>query len=111
MVTEATTEGPDGPAPQGRPGHIGVDPAAPHGRDPFTGEPLSDRSKVAAGLLQIFLGCFGAGRFYTGHTGIAIAQIVVTWGLCGLGVVWPVIDGIIMLAGTVRDGQGRKLRS
>ncbi|QCQ91321.1 TM2 domain-containing protein [Rhodococcus sp. SGAir0479] len=87
------------------------DPGAPYGRDPLTGEPLSDKTKVAAGLLQVFLGAFGAGRFYTGHTGIAIGQIAVTWLTCGLGVVWPVIDGIVMLAGNVRDAQGRKLRS
>ncbi|WP_305091572.1 TM2 domain-containing protein [Prescottella sp. R16] len=87
-----------------------ADAAAPFGRDPITGEPYSDKTKVAAGLLQIFLGAFGAGRFYTGHTGVAIAQILVTWLTCGLGAVWPVIDGIVMLAGTVRDAQGRKLR-
>ncbi|WP_137725956.1 TM2 domain-containing protein [Prescottella subtropica] len=97
--------------PAGYPvGYGFADPMAPFGRDPITGEPYSDKTKVAAGLLQILLGAFGAGRFYTGHTGIAIAQILVTWLTCGLGVVWPVIDGIVMLAGTVRDAQGRKLR-
>ena len=34
-----------------------MDPAAPFGRHPFTGEPLSDKSKVVAGLLQL-LGLF-----------------------------------------------------
>jgi hypothetical protein len=71
---------------------------------------LSDKSKVAAGLLQLLLGGFGAGRFYTGHTGIAIAQIAATWLTCGLGVIWPVVDGILMLMGNVPDAQGRRLR-
>lgn len=92
-------------------GYPGVDPTAPYGRDPLTGEPLSDKTKIAAGLLQIFLGGFGAGRFYTGHTGIAIGQIAATWLTCGIGAIWPLIDGIIMLAGNTRDSRGLKLRS
>jgi hypothetical protein len=31
------------------------------------GRPLSDKSKLVAGLLQIFLGGFGIGRFYLGY--------------------------------------------
>jgi hypothetical protein len=85
------------------------DPEAPYGRDPF-GIPFSDKQKLIAGLLQIFLGAFGAGRFYTGHTGIAIAQIAVTWLTCGFGGIWPLIDGIMMLVGKVPDSDGRPLR-
>ena len=85
-------------------------PGAPFGVDPMTGIPFSDKSKVIAGILQIFLGSFGAGRFYTGHTGIAIAQIAVSWLTCGLGVLWPIIDGIMMFAGKVTDSEGRPLR-
>ncbi len=83
---------------------------APFGIDPITGMPFSDKSKMMAGLLQIFLGSFGVGRFYTGHTGIAIAQIAVTWLTCGAGALWPLIDGIMMLMGKVPDAQGRPLR-
>jgi TM2 domain-containing membrane protein YozV len=85
-------------------------PGAPFGVDPMTGIPFSDKSKVIGGLLQIFFGAFGAGRFYTGHTGIAIAQIAVSWLTCGVGVMWPFIDGIMMFAGKVTDAQGRPLR-
>ncbi len=70
----------------------------------------SEKSKVAAGLLEIFLGAFGAGRFYTGHTGIAIAQIAVTWLTCGIGAIWPLIDGVLMLMGNVTDSDGRPLK-
>ncbi|XNL31542.1 TM2 domain-containing protein [Longispora sp. K20-0274] len=76
----------------------------------MTGEILSDKSKLVAGLLQIFLGGFGVGRFYTGHTNIAIAQILVTWLTCGLGSLWPLIDGILILVNGGTDAQGRKLR-
>ena len=82
------------------------DPAAPFGRHPVTGEPFSDKQKIVAGLLEIFLGGFGAGRWYLGDTGIALAQLF-TCG--GLGV-WALIDGIMMLMGNVRDKQGRPLR-
>jgi len=106
--------GPPPPAPgMGGPmmGGVGMmQPHAPFGVDPMTGMPFSDKSKMVAGLLQIFLGSFGAGRFYTGHMGLAIAQIAVTWLTCGAGAIWPLVDGIMMLMGKVPDAQGRPLR-
>lgn len=81
-------------------------PGAPYGVDPMTGVPLSDKSKVIAGVLQLVLGAVGAGRWYTGHYGIAVAQLL-TCG--GLGI-WALIDGIMMLVGNVKDPQGRPLR-
>lgn len=91
------------PSPQQYP--YGYDPTAPYGRAP-NGEPYSDKQKVVAGLLQIFLGGVGAGRWYLGDTGIALAQLF-TCG--GLGI-WALIDGIMMLTGNVRDKYGRPLR-
>ncbi len=70
----------------------------------------SDKSKLVAGLLQILLGAFGAGRFYTGHTGMAIGQIAATWLTCGIGGIWPLVDGIIILVKGGTDAQGRILR-
>lgn len=113
---------PAGYAPQPYYG-AGVDPAAPYGRDPVTGEPLSDKSRIAAGLLQLFLGGFGVGRFYIGSIGIAVAQLLtwtvglllavvlvgfVIWGVLGI---WVFVDAILMFTGSVRDGHGRPLRS
>jgi TM2 domain-containing membrane protein YozV len=91
-------------------GYLQPTPEAPWGYEPRTGRPYSPKQKLVAGLLQIFLGSFGIGRFYTGHTGLAIAQIAVTWLTCGLGALWPLIDGILMLAGNVTDAEGRPLR-
>ncbi|ONM46885.1 TM2 domain-containing protein [Nocardia donostiensis] len=95
------------PAPM--PGYNPGDPEAPYGRDMY-GVPFSDKQKVLAGLLQIFLGGFGVGRFYTGHTSIAVWQIAATWLTCGIGGIWPFIDGIMMLMGKVTDQYGRPLR-
>lgn len=95
----------------GLPHHaLGGTPDAPYGREPGTGAPYSDKSKLAAGLLQLFLGGAGIGRFYTGHTGIAIAQLIVTIVTFGLGAVWGFVDGIVLLAGRSTDAQGRPLR-
>jgi len=84
-----------------------VQPGAPYGVDPATGMPLSDKSRLAAGLLQLFLGGFGVGRFYLGYTGIGLLQLFFGWMTCGI---WPLIDGIMMLTGKVPDAQGRPLR-
>lgn len=106
--------GPNQPPPPGPPpaygapmGYAGPDPAAPYGRHPQTGEPYGEKSKVIAGVLQLVIGTLGIGRFYTGHTGIAIAQLL-TCG--GLGI-WALIDGIMFLVTDSRDAQGRLLRS
>lgn len=69
------------------------------------------KSKVAAGLLQIFLGGFGIGRFYLGYTGIGVAQLLVSIFTCGLGAIWPFIDGILILCGQVpNDANGVPLK-
>jgi len=114
-----------GPAPiepwQGAPA-AGISPAAPYGIDPVSGKPFSDKSKLVAGLLQLFFGSFAVGRFYLGYTSIAIAQIAVVFLVGGIGsvftcgasllvILWPAIDGILMLVGKVPDAQGRPLRS
>lgn len=77
------------------------------GIDPLTGKPLSDKSKIVAGLLQLFLGNFGIGRFYTGHTGMALGMLF-TCG--GLGI-WSLIDGILILVNGGTDSEGRVLRN
>lgn len=95
-----------GPPPPGMATGGYANPTAPYGYDPITGLPLSDKSKVVAGVLQLFLGNLGIGRFYTGHTGIAIGQLL-TCGGCGI---WALVDAIIILVNGGTDGQGRKLR-
>ncbi|MDQ7908933.1 NINE protein [Phytohabitans sp. ZYX-F-186] len=82
-------------------------PQAPYGQP---GVVYSDKSKLVAGLLGIFLGTFGVGRFYTGHTGLAVGQLLVGVLTCGLGGLWGLIDGILILVNGGTDAQGRVLR-
>lgn len=85
-------------------------PGAPYGYDPVSGLPYSEKSKLAAGLLGIFVGGFGVGRFYTGHVGLGVAQLIVTVVTFGFGSLWGLIDGILMLAGNSKDANGLPLR-
>ena len=90
-----------------------MDPAAPYGRHPLTGEPLSDKSKIVGGLLQLLglIGLVGIGRIYLGYTGLGIAQLVVGLVTCGIGAfVWGIVDAILILTDKVRDPEGRPLR-
>ena len=81
---------------------------APYGRELVSGRPCSDRWQVIAGVLQLLLP-IGVGRFYTGHTRIAVAQLLLS--LIGIGMIWAFIDGIVILAGHPTDAHGRPLRS
>ncbi|MCG5430797.1 TM2 domain-containing protein [Mycobacterium sp. MYCO198283] len=89
------------------------DPGAPWGRHPVTGEPLSDKSKLVAGLLQLIglFGLVGVGRIYLGYTGLGIAQLIVGLVTCGIGaVVWGIVDAVLIFSDRVRDPDGRPLR-
>lgn len=50
----------------------------------------AEQSHLTTLLLSFFLGNFGAHRFYTGHTALAIVQLL-TLGGCGI---WSMIDFI-----------------
>lgn len=74
------------------------------------------KSKIAAGLLGIFLGFLGIHRFYLGYNGIGIVQLLITILTCGWGTIvtvpWGLIEGILILVGSIdRDAQGRPLAS
>jgi TM2 domain-containing membrane protein YozV len=101
------------PPPVGQYPPAYMDPAAPFGRHPLTGEPLSDKSKLVAGLLQLLglFGLVGIGRIYLGYTGLGVAQLIVGLITCGLGaVIWGIIDAVLLLTDKVRDPEGRPLR-
>ena len=69
--------------------------------NPLAGE----KTKMVAGLLAIFLGAFGAHKFYLGRTTPALIMLGVSLigGFVTLGLIWGVmslvgfIEGIIML--------------
>ena len=69
------------------------------------------KSKLAAGLLGIFLGSWGVHRFYLGYINIGIIQLVVTIFTCGIGGLWGFIEGILILCGNTitTDADGNPL--
>lgn len=77
------------------------------------------KSKIAAGLLGIFLGSYGAHNFYLGYTAKAVVQLTVTlvgYLLCCVVIgilpvigiwVWSIVEAIMILAGKIdRDARG-----
>ena len=87
------------------------------------------KSRVAAGLLGIFLGCFGIHNFYLGYKSKALVQCLVSsitlvLGICtswlGIGIVlllvpsgiaiWGLVEGILILAGNIGSADGIPLR-
>ena len=85
--------------------------------------PAADaKSRLAAGLLGIFLGAFGVHNFYLGYTGKAVTQLVLTivgFILCcvvvgvfivfGVGI-WGLVEAIMILTGKIdKDGKGNPL--
>ena len=69
------------------------------------------KSKMAAGLLGIFLGGWGVHNFYLGNTGRGVAQIIVTIVTCGVGALWGLIEGIMILCGSINtDAKGVPLK-
>ena len=113
-----------GPRPMGLPAPPQAQaprPPLPYRPTPYPGYDAlirSGKSRITAGVLQIVLP-FGVGRFYTGHTGTAIAQLLLfffgllTFGLTSaIAAIWCFIDGIVLLANTdSTDAAGRRLSS
>jgi TM2 domain-containing membrane protein YozV len=62
----------------------------------------SPKSRLTAQLLAVFLGVFGAHRFYAGKTQTGVLQALT---LGGLGL-WYLYDNIMIAAGSFRDGEG-----
>lgn len=78
-------------------------------------QPVGTKSKIAAGLLGIFLGALGVHNFYLGYTGKGVAQLLLTIFTCGylgfISWIWGLIEGIMILTGGIAtDGQGNRLR-
>lgn len=78
--------------------------------------PLDQKSKMAAAMLGISLGIFGAHNFYLGNTGKAIAQILLTIvGGCIIvgpiiAFIWSLVESIQLFKGSVKnDGKGNPL--
>lgn len=68
---------------------------------------ISDRSRLVALLLAIFMGPFGAHRFYAGKVKSGILMALT---LGGLGI-WYLYDLILVAGGGFRDSEGRLILS
>ena len=66
----------------------------------------SEKKRLAAFLLCFFLGCFGLHRFYVGKVWTGVLTIVTIGGFLGI---WPLIDLVLIIAGTFKDKEGRSV--
>ena len=93
-------------------------PAQNNSQNMFYSNAGDQKSKMAAGLLGIFLGGLGIHNFYLGYTSKAVIQLCLTligWIACGLGPIaawiWGLIEGIMILSGSVEtDANGVPLK-
>ena len=72
------------------------------------------KSKIAAGILGIFLGGFGVHNFYLGFNGKAITQLLLSILSCFFLYIpmsiWGLIEGILILCGNINeDADGNEL--
>ena len=70
-------------------------------------EAVSDKGFVPTILLCFFLGAFGIHRFYVGKVGTGILMLLT---LGGIGI-WTLIDFIIIVTGSFRDGNGLLIKA
>lgn len=69
------------------------------------------KKRWIATTLALFLGAIGAHRFYLGFYKLGLAQLVVTALTQGYGVLWGVIDTVLLFAGHInKDAKGRPLK-
>ncbi|MDD4149401.1 MAG: TM2 domain-containing protein [Bacteroidales bacterium] len=77
---------------------------------PQNNSAVSDKEKSTALILCILpyvVQIHGLHRFYTGHIGIGIIQLL-TWGGCGI---WTLVDLIQIVSDNFKDAEGRPLKS
>ena len=67
---------------------------------------VSSKSRVAALILCVLFGYFGAHHFYVGKKGMGILYLF-TVGLCGIG--W-IVDIVLLATGKFKDAAGNPLR-
>lgn len=85
--------------------------------EPVTTVTTANKSKVAAGLLGIFLGALGIHNFYLGFTKKGIIQLVISLvGAVAFGIgpilmeIWGIVEGVMYLTGSKNtDADGNLL--
>jgi len=88
----------------------GAAKSAPAAAAGASGE-VGDKSKILAGLLGVFAGSIGVHNFYLGNTGRGVLQLVLFFVTCGAASIWGIIEGVMILTGSIKtDGQGKLLK-
>lgn len=68
----------------------------------YVQQPVKAKDKTIAGLLAIFLGAFGAHKFYLGYTTPAVIMLLISLLTCGFGAfaiqIISIIEGIMYLS-------------
>lgn len=98
--------------------HCGVQLKSMTGGQPYANADPDSKSKIAAGLLGIFLGGLGIHNFYLGYTSKAVAQLVLlllgflTFGITSIiAWIWGIVEGILILTGSINtDASGKPLK-
>ena len=69
----------------------------------FSQPPMDSKSKIAAGLLAIFLGSLGIHKFYLGYSGAGIVMLLVTLlaGIVTLGLAAAIMSLIALIEGII----------
>lgn len=72
---------------------------------------ISDKSRLAALLLNIFVGLFGIHRMYVGKAGTGVLQLLFTLSFIGIWIsaIWVFIDMILIITGAFEDSKKQKL--
>ena len=65
----------------------------------------SNKSRLAATLLCLFVGIFGVHRFYVGKIGTGILLLLLS--STGIGEIWCLIDLILILCGQFKDSDDK----
>ena len=71
--------------------------------DRYSGDEISDKSRLVALVLAVLLGVFGGHRFYTGRVRSGLLMLCTVGGLG----IWALYDMIVIAAGGFRDAEGR----
>jgi TM2 domain-containing membrane protein YozV len=66
----------------------------------------SDKDQASTFIFSVFLGIFGADRFYLGQIGLGILKLLT----CGGFGIWAMVDLILIGTGAMRDNNGLPLR-
>ena len=72
-------------------------------------EVAGSKSWLTALLLSIFLGWLAVDRFYLGYVGLGILKLLLVI-LLGIGVVWWLVDIILIATDSLKDAKGQPLR-